>query len=84
MHAGLPVVASAADGMQDAIQHGQTGFLCRTEAEWHDALAPLLAEHDVRQRFGQAARSLAQERFSAQAMAAATLAVYEIARSSAA
>lgn len=82
MHAGLPVVASAADGIKDAVQNGRTGFLCRSDAEWHDALALLLEDQDLRLSLGEAARSLAQERFSAQAMANATIAVYETVRAS--
>lgn len=76
MHAGLPVVASHADGIAEAIEPGRTGYLCRSGADWQSALSTLLAEPTARQRMGLAARSEAQARFSTSAMAAASLTLY--------
>jgi glycosyltransferase involved in cell wall biosynthesis len=55
---GLPVVASAVGGVPEVVQDGVTGALVPPEdpAALADALSPLLAEPDRRQRYAEAAR----------------------------
>lgn len=76
MHAGLPIVASHADGIAEAIQTGETGFLCETDDDWNTALTRLVSDPTLRLSIGDAARMSAQTSFSTDAMAAGTLRVY--------
>lgn len=77
LHAGLPVVASKADGMAEAVRHGETGFLCTTAKDWTAAFGQLLQNRDLRTQLGAAARQDARTRFSSEAMAGATHALYD-------
>jgi glycosyltransferase involved in cell wall biosynthesis len=67
---GIPVVGSAVDGLQEAIQHGENGLLVPPEDS--DALAAaitlLLSDHDAYTAIGACARSRALERFAPQVM----------------
>src|SRR5262249_30819219 len=64
MAAGLPVVANPV-GMQAAlVRDGETGFLVRTEEEWHDAIARLAVDPALRRRMGLAGRALVETRFN--------------------
>jgi glycosyltransferase involved in cell wall biosynthesis len=76
MHAGLPIIASHADGIAEAVVDGESGFLCETAQEWSDALTALVQSPELRARMGAAARQSARERFSHIAMANETLRVY--------
>lgn len=78
MHAGLPVIAARTDGTPEAVRHGETGFLCRTGEDWLTALRTLANDPEIRAQLGAAARIAARERFSIEAMARATAAVYEV------
>ena len=61
---GTPVVASALEGMPDAVADGETGILCRAgdADEWRDALVPLVrdpaAGAEVGARFAARAHAL--------------------------
>ena len=76
---GKPVVASAAGGVPELIEDGDTGFL--TTPGNPDALAerliPLLQDADLRQQVGRRAQQWARERFSLPAHVAAMSAIYE-------
>lgn len=64
MAAGVvPVVASIGYN-RELIRDGETGFLCRDEADWEDTLERLLADPDLRNRIAQAARADVEKRFS--------------------
>ena len=67
MAAGVPVVASRHAGIAEAVEHNVTGLLVPEgdPAALADALAGLLAQPELRQRFGGAARAAAAERFDA-------------------
>ena len=76
MHAGLPIVASRADGIAEALRHGETGFLCDDLHVWRETLSALLKDSILRSRIGAAAKKDAIERFSTASMAAQTEIVY--------
>jgi len=61
---GLPVVAVAAGGALDLVQHRVTGLLVRPDApeEVGQALLDLAASEPLRHRLGRAGRAAAQER----------------------
>ena len=62
----LPVVASALEGLKDAIKEGENGFLVESEnAEaWIKKINELLLKDDFRRRFGEKARQYAIENYS--------------------
>ncbi len=76
---GRPVVASAVGGLLDLVVEGETGLLVppRDVAALREALERLLADRDLRRRFGEAGRDRIREHFSWPAVTAATLAAYE-------
>ena len=78
MDAGLPVVATRVIGSEEVVADGETGFLVRPEdpAALAAALARLLADPELRARFGRAGRRRFVERFTNTRMAADTLRVY--------
>lgn len=65
---GLPAIVSAVGGLTDIVIDGENGFLVQPDDV--DALAAylhrLVADAELRQRMGRAARRRAEERFSAQ------------------
>jgi L-malate glycosyltransferase len=75
---GLPVVATAAGGIPEAVEHGVTGFIApvRNAEALGQALLEVLEDPDLRRRFGSAGRSRFLERFTAERMVEDTLKVY--------
>jgi glycosyltransferase involved in cell wall biosynthesis len=70
MAAGLPVVGTDVNGIADLISHRRTGLLvppCNPEA-LADALAQLVSDAHLRERFGRAARQRVAEEFSTERM----------------
>lgn len=82
MATGRPVVASRLGGMEELVVDGVTGRLVGDRPEEVAAgLLAVLDRPDGGASLGRAGRSRVEERFTARAMAAATLAVYrEVAR----
>jgi glycosyltransferase involved in cell wall biosynthesis len=76
MHAGLPVVAARSDGITEAVESGLTGYTCAAPSEWRKAALQLATDTCLRERLGATAKAVAAERFSAKAMARATLSLY--------
>lgn len=74
---GLPVVATAAGGIPEAVADGVTGRLAPPgdPAALAEALADLLRDEERRQAFGAAGRRRFLERFTTDHMVAETLAV---------
>lgn len=66
MACGIPVIASPVGVNADIVEHGVNGFLAATEAEWHEAIATLLHDPDLRQRMGSAGRKKAEEHYALQ------------------
>jgi len=58
---GIPVVASDFLPYQGFVRHGETGFLVRTRKQWREAIRNLVADADLRESMGQAARELAAQ-----------------------
>ena len=78
MACGLPVVASAIAGHEDYLEDGVTGLLASTElpGPLAGALRGVLADVDVRDTLGSAARSHVEHEFTLERMIAATAGVY--------
>jgi glycosyltransferase involved in cell wall biosynthesis len=76
---GLPVVATAAGGIPEAVEDGVTGRLTppRDPAALADALADVLGDEERRRAYGAAGRRRFLERFTADHMVEETLRVLE-------
>jgi len=77
--AGLCVVAADLEGIQDAIEDGQNGFLIPPDNAdgYVNTILELLADDRRRVEMGQRARRYVQERFSWEVIASAYLEVFE-------
>jgi glycosyltransferase involved in cell wall biosynthesis len=73
-----PVVATSVGGLRDMVVDGETGLFVppRNPAALRAALERLLADRDLRRRFGAAGRERARQHFSWEAVTDATLAAY--------
>lgn len=69
MACALPVVASPVGVNSEIVSPGENGFLATSEAEWRDALVPLIDDPELRQRFGAAGRRRVEESYSVDAHA---------------
>lgn len=69
MAAAVPTVGSPVGVNAEVIQHGETGYLARTEEEWTEYLRRLVLDTELRRRFGAKGRLRAEERYSAAVMA---------------
>lgn len=69
MALGIPVVASAIGASFRVIEHGVTGFLADSDAQWIEALRRLLSDVALRRQMGNAGRHRVDARFSVQANA---------------
>lgn len=58
---GIPVVASDVGPYSDYVEHGVTGFLCRTNQEWTEALNILINDEAVRFEMAENARKKADQ-----------------------
>ena len=67
MALGIPALVSPVGMNTEVVQHGQNGFVCSTPAEWEASLRQLLADADLRQHLGQAARATIEQRYSVRA-----------------
>jgi glycosyltransferase involved in cell wall biosynthesis len=79
MRAGLPVVATNVGGISESVRHEQTGLLVRPGdvESLRDALARLIASPALRMALGSEGRRLWAAHFTARAMAARTVEVYQ-------
>lgn len=67
MALGIPVVASAVGCNDRVVQHAECGFLVHSEPEWLDALERLIANPQLRRRFGEAGRQRVESTYSLRA-----------------
>jgi glycosyltransferase involved in cell wall biosynthesis len=77
MACGVPVVASPVGVNNQIIEHGVSGLLANTEAEWRDHLRALLIDREIRQRIGAAGRARIEAQYSLHATAPAVVSVFE-------
>jgi glycosyltransferase involved in cell wall biosynthesis len=78
MALGLPCVAVDTPQHRDLIRHGENGYLCRTEEEIVNCIAPLIDSQELRRRIGQAAREGAEQRFGEARFRDALFAAYQL------
>ena len=73
-----PVVATDVNGVPEAVAHGETGLLvpARNPTALADALAKLLADPEMRRRYGEAGRRRVESEFGMQRMVDETAAAY--------
>jgi Glycosyl transferases group 1/Glycosyltransferase Family 4 len=76
MACGVPVVACGAGGLSEVIEHGVTGLLVE-RAELGSAVRKLLDDPQLAARMGLRGRERAVDRFSVDAMRAATMRAYK-------
>lgn len=74
--AGLPAVVSDVVGNRDVVIDGETGFVCKTDADLLQKTRLLIQDPGLRQKMGQGAREMAAKRFSVERMHAEMMAVY--------
>src|SRR5262249_15174768 len=76
---GRPVVAAAGGALLDLVVDGETGLLVppRDAPAMRSAVELLLADPELRQRLGRAARAFARERFGWDGVIERTLETYE-------
>jgi glycosyltransferase involved in cell wall biosynthesis len=70
MSVGLPILANPAGGTVEQVEHGSNGFLVSNQdpRETAHRIRTLLTNPKMRQRFGEASRKIARERFSMETM----------------
>ncbi len=66
MAAGIPAVASPVGVNSRIVQHGRTGYLAGSEAEWFDAISTLMHSPEQRSLFGHAGRAYCEREYSLQ------------------
>ncbi len=79
MAAGVPIVTSNRCGMPYMIRDGESGFLVNPHdpADIADRLRVILSDRTLRDRFGEASRRIARERFHPEVVARRTREVYD-------
>jgi glycosyltransferase involved in cell wall biosynthesis len=77
--AGVPLVATAVEGLREVVDHGETGLLVPPDAPaaLASAIGALLADRALTARLGAAGQRAARERFDASRLARRNLDVYE-------
>ncbi len=75
---GRAIVATDVPGCREAVRHDENGLLvpARDAVALAQALHLLIGDAAMRQRFGQRGRSMAEQEFSGEKVAAETLALY--------
>lgn len=74
---GIPSVASAIGANLDIIQHGKTGYLCKSLTEWHGSLSRLINTLSLRREMGAEARANAESSFNAPTVARQLATIFE-------
>lgn len=69
MALGIPPVCTPMGSNPEVIEHGRTGFLADTDAEWVEYLSLLVNDGDLRREMAGRAARVARERFSLEANA---------------
>ncbi len=74
--AGLPAVVSDVIGNRDVVIDGETGFVCKTDAELVQKTQFLIENPSLRKKMGVAAHNMAKVRFGINRMHPEMMAVY--------
>jgi glycosyltransferase involved in cell wall biosynthesis len=69
MALGIPGVCSPIGSNPEVVEHGRTGFLADTPAEWTHSLQRLVSEPDLRLEMGERAAEVAHRKYTLQANA---------------
>ena len=78
MYSGLPIVAVNATGVKDIVEDRKTGFLVsENKKEFGEAVQELIGDGNLRKNFGEAAKRIAREKYTATFCAEKLLRVYE-------
>jgi glycosyltransferase involved in cell wall biosynthesis len=79
MRAGLPVVASAVGGVDEAVREAETGYLVPRGgvAELRDRIDTLLGDSELRRTLGARGRARFEHHFTLDHSVSKTLAVYQ-------
>lgn len=77
MACAVPVVASPVGVNTDIIEHGVSGLLANSDAEWRQHLRTLISDVEARRRIGHAGRARIEASYSLRAHAPAVVAVFE-------
>jgi glycosyltransferase involved in cell wall biosynthesis len=72
-----PVVASPVGVNTQIVEHGKSGFLCRTDDEWVDALSKLIEDRILRRRMGEVGRNTVVQSYSVDSNAANFASLFE-------
>ncbi|SHJ08598.1 Glycosyltransferase involved in cell wall bisynthesis [Hymenobacter daecheongensis DSM 21074] len=64
MALGVPALVSPVGMNSEVVTEGVDGYICATPEQWYNGLEKLLRDHELRTRFGQAARATIEARFS--------------------
>jgi glycosyltransferase involved in cell wall biosynthesis len=64
MALGVPALVSPVGMNSEVVTDGVDGYICATPEQWYNGLEKLLRDHELRTRFGQAARATIEARFS--------------------
>ena len=75
-----PVIASDIEGNRSIVTDGETGFLCRTPADFREKAGRLLGDEALRQHVGDKGRQFVFEHFPPQRETDAYLELYEAVR----
>ncbi|MCB2379735.1 glycosyltransferase family 4 protein [Hymenobacter sp. BT635] len=67
MALGVPAMVSPVGMNSEVVTDGVNGYICASYQDWYQGLEKLLKDHDLRTRFGQAARATIEARFSVEA-----------------
>ena len=78
MEAGLCCCVSNVDGLREAIQHGENGYLCApgNVTKWCEQIETVVANPALRVDVGHRAREFAHTHFSINKMASGTIGIY--------
>ena len=83
MALGLPCVVFGSPEHSDLVRDGETGYLCRNDAEVMHRIGRLIDEPVLRRQIGQAARDEAASRFSPERFRDSLLAAYDLSEAAA-
>lgn len=77
MALGIPAVVSPVGVNIEIIEDKTNGFLCQTQDEWHDVLAQLLSDVNLRTSIGMAGKNTVHQKYSVTANREAFLKLFQ-------